>query len=178
MFTLPDAKTWLFSDSHFYHNNIIKYCGRPEDHNDRMWTALNHQVGPEDTLIHLGDVVWHGRSDFQRWVVDLLPGATKILLQGNHDPRRVRNYSGWDHMVKVHEQPFRVQGFDIPILMAHRPQNVPIEENSLVIHGHIPEKGVPVRWEGTSMIVNACVEQWNYGPIPLDNLIDMFKAGT
>jgi calcineurin-like phosphoesterase family protein len=171
-------KTWIVSDTHFYHGNIVEYCGRPDDHNERMWAALEESVQEEDTLIHMGDVVWHGKPGMQRRVIDRLPGRKKILLQGNHDHRKVRNYDGWDRMVPIAEQPLvYTLPKDVCIYLAHRPREAPVKPNSLVIHGHIHEKGVPVRWHGTCMIVNACVEQWDYRPILLDDLVKLYLRG-
>ena len=170
--------TWLISDTHLYHRKIVEYCGRPTDHNERIWSSLEESVQEDDTLIHLGDVVWHGKAPFMRSVIDRLPGRKKILLQGNHDPRRVRNYAGWDRMVKIEDQPLvYTMPKDRCIYLAHRPNEAPIRPYSLVIHGHIHEKGVPVRWHGTCMVVNACVEQWDYKPILLDDLIATFLRG-
>jgi len=170
--------TWLISDTHFYHESIVEYCGRPEDHNERMWAALEECVTGEDTLIHLGDVVLFRKTPELRATVDRLPGGKKILLQGNHDHRKVRNYAGWDRVVKIEDQPLvYTMPKDCCIYLAHRPREAPIRPNSLVIHGHIHEKGVPVRWHGTCMVVNACVEQWNYRPILLDDLISLFLRG-
>jgi calcineurin-like phosphoesterase family protein len=170
--------TWIFSDSHFYHKNIIEYCGRPDDHNERMWANLEESVKEDDTLIHLGDVVWHGRTPFLHRVVDRLPGRKKILLQGNHDNRKVRNYEGWAQMVPIAEQPLvYTMPKDVGIYMAHRLHDIPVRPHRLVIHGHIHEKGVPIRWHGSCMIVNACVEQWDYKPILLDDLIKVYLRG-
>jgi calcineurin-like phosphoesterase family protein len=171
------SRIWLISDTHFMHHNIAKYCDRPENHNELMWENLEERVTKDDLLIHLGDVGWHGgpgNRNQERDIVDRLPGGRKILVVGNHDHRRVRNYKAWDHVVQKESQPFVLDVDGFQVYMAHRPETVGVMPESLVIHGHIHEKGVPERWHGTCKIINACVEQWNYCPLDVRELIDVY----
>ncbi len=50
---------WLTSDTHYNHDNCIKYCNRPFDSVEKMDQSLidnvNQLVAPSDTLYHLGD---------------------------------------------------------------------------------------------------------------------------
>ena len=49
-------KHFVISDTHFLHNNIIKYCNRPEDYNKKIIKNWRRVVSDEDVVIHLGDV--------------------------------------------------------------------------------------------------------------------------
>ena len=49
-------KYYVISDTHFLHDNTIKYCNRPEDYNERIIENWRKVVSDEDTVIHLGDV--------------------------------------------------------------------------------------------------------------------------
>ena len=79
------SKVWVTSDTHFLHENIIKYCDRPfkdkEEMTEALITTWNEQVGDDDLVIHLGDVTFSKDYD----VLSLLNGK-KILVLGNHDP--------------------------------------------------------------------------------------------
>jgi calcineurin-like phosphoesterase family protein len=75
------------SDTHFGHQNIIKYCNRPFDSVDHMNEMLIHNwnsvVHEEDLVFHLGDVAL---GPWEAWnsILTRLNG-TKILVVGNHD---------------------------------------------------------------------------------------------
>lgn len=99
-------KTFVTSDTHYGHTNIIKYCNRPflqpGDLDDkREWTSRwisrkradeqdellvsNHNsvVSPEDTVYHLGDVLM-GRTNHAIQLLRRLNGNFKFIW-GNHD---------------------------------------------------------------------------------------------
>lgn len=69
--------------THFGHQNIIKYSNRPfasvEEMDEVLVTNWNRVVRPEDTIYHLGDVVFGDASILKR-----LQGK-KHLIIGSHD---------------------------------------------------------------------------------------------
>ena len=88
------------SDTHFYHNNIIKYCNRPfksvEDMNEIIIRNWNRVVGPDDYVFHLGDFCFAG-SDKWKEIVSRLNGHI-ILIKGNHDHISKPMESLFDHV--------------------------------------------------------------------------------
>ena len=72
---------------HIGHSNIIAYSGRPfvdvPDMNERIVTAWNETVGPDDYVYILGDLCM-GKLDDSLSVAGQLQGH-KILVPGNHD---------------------------------------------------------------------------------------------
>lgn len=80
---------YFTADQHFCHKNIITYCDRPfastdagtRRMNERIVHEHNDRVGPDDTVIHLGDLGFGVET--HEWV-DRLNG-TKLLVMGNHD---------------------------------------------------------------------------------------------
>jgi len=78
-------RTWFTSDLHLGHANIVRYCHRPFLGSDgfpdvelmgldilERFSAL---VGPEDTLVVLGDVAMGHVEEILRWVAEL-PGPS------------------------------------------------------------------------------------------------------
>ena len=81
------GSTWLVSDTHFGHANVIKFCDRPFSSPHEMdlqmierWRDL---VQPDDDVFHLGDFSFHKREETER-IISLLPGRIH-LVYGNHD---------------------------------------------------------------------------------------------
>ena len=75
--------TWIISDTHFFHENIGRYCNRPENWQELIIKNWNDLVSPDETVLHLGDFALGNKSNF-----DLLAGMLNrrlVLIQGNHD---------------------------------------------------------------------------------------------
>ena len=47
--------TWIISDTHFFHENIRRYCNRPENWQELIIKNWNDLVSPDETILHLGD---------------------------------------------------------------------------------------------------------------------------
>lgn len=78
-------KIWIIADTHFYHENIKKFQGRPEDFNEQIITNWNKLVQYDDVVIHLGDVLFGlNKEQTLPSIMSSLPGK-KILCRGNHD---------------------------------------------------------------------------------------------
>jgi len=183
------SEIWVTSDSHFNHENIIKYCGRPFDNalqmNECMVEKWNATVKPQDKVYHLGDVYMGGGFD-RDYTSSLLRSLTgkKRLILGNHD-------NGKDQLLQNNFQKISIWRMfpEFGLLLTH----VPVHENSLLrgpsgneqnppklrnIHGHIHEKVVEhieSRDGFTHKYVNkdyrcVCVEHLDYGLINIEEL--------
>lgn len=84
------SKVFVTADTHFGHKNIISYCNRPfnsvQEMDDAIVEKWNSKVGINDTVFHLGDMLW-GRDDNVKEAIDLIYSLNgKIyLIPGNHD---------------------------------------------------------------------------------------------
>ena len=90
-FIYPDGnKVYFTSDTHFGHENIIKWCRRPyssvEEMNEKLIENWNSVVGPDDIVFHLGDFAFGG-SGLWKEVLSRLNGK-KYLIIGNHDEKK------------------------------------------------------------------------------------------
>ena len=83
------ARTWIWSDLHLHHKNIIRYCNRPfqsvEAMNEALLAAWKQTVGEDDTIICGGDIALAGALKRERLArVRAMPGR-KLL--GTREPR-------------------------------------------------------------------------------------------
>lgn len=85
---------FVITDTHFYHENIKQYEGRPENFNELLITAWNKLVKWDDVVIHLGDVIF-GEGKYERLKLLMLQlNGKKILTIGNHD------YKTWNFYIE------------------------------------------------------------------------------
>ena len=189
-------RTFIVSDTHFYHKNIIKYCNRPYTDVNEMNKALidnwNSTVGVNDTVYHLGDfsfIDWNlckqnniARSDSRAYtfnhVVKQLNGKI-ILLLGNHDvkyPNEIEQLEGFEKIIVSHTYHLNI-GNDT-IYLSHEPLPDYIFEgmdnkNSIYnLHGHIHDAILKDKYHW-----NCCVDaqHMNFKPMLFEEAVDMAK---
>lgn len=93
IWNFPDGShIWFTSDTHFGHDNIIKFCNRPFKDANEMNKVLienwNRVVQPDDIVFHLGDFAFGG-SYLWNNMLHALNGKI-ILIKGNHDIKNLR----------------------------------------------------------------------------------------
>jgi calcineurin-like phosphoesterase family protein len=86
--------TWIVSDTHFGHSNMVKLCNRPLNFNERIVQGWKKTVKENDPLLHLGDLVTFFGPLTDMWLdmAATLPGD-KYLIRGNHDKKN--SYKGF-----------------------------------------------------------------------------------
>lgn len=156
---------WLISDTHFYHENIIKYCNRPfanaKEMNDYMVTMWNETVKDGDKVYHLGDVYMGHHEGYAERLLSQLKGQKRLIL-GNHD-------NGKDQILQRVFKKIDVWRMfpEFGLLLTH----VPVHESALSkkhlinIHGHIHQNPSP-----STNHQNVSVEQINYKPINIEEV--------
>lgn len=85
-------RIFFTSDTHFHHENIIKYCNRPfssiQEHDEELIKRWNSVVTRDDDIVfHLGDVGFGHPKEIND-ILDRLNGKIYLVI-GNHDWRRV-----------------------------------------------------------------------------------------
>lgn len=167
-------RTWIISDTHFGHSNIIKYCNRPfktaEEMDIMMIESWNSRIGKDDEVWHLGDFAVG--CDKQKRVPELvskLNGRINLVM-GNHDtlPRKFYESAGFN---AVYDHPIVLNGF---IIMSHEPLQF-LNENCPFFNcfGHVHDSNAYDVLSKTGFC--ACVERWNYAPVSFVQLKKMFK---
>ena len=164
------SRTFIISDTHFGHSKMLEfknYDGTPvrpfssvEEMDELMVERWNSVVKQEDKVYHLGDVVMSKKS---LPILDRLNGK-KTLIAGNHDIFDTKIYLKYfDNM-----RGYRVLN---NFILSH----IPIHPDSIErwkgnIHGHL---------HGNTMsdprYFSVCVEQINYTPIDMEEIIERFK---
>jgi calcineurin-like phosphoesterase family protein len=172
---------YVVSDTHFFHHNIIKYCSRPSDHNSIMVKRWNAVVGPQDIVLHLGDLTFTANSDKEKkFFEEIGPSLNgkKYLILGNHDK---------PHWEKFYKQagftvikPFTMSYHGYEVSFSHYPTNkgeIAKGDQTIRVHGHIHNNGyqhIHTRRKEHRRYgnINVSVEMIDYTPQPIERLLD------
>ena len=160
--------TWIISDTHFFHENIGRYCYRPENWQELIIMNWNDLISPDETVLHLGDFSFGKRSNFDI-LTEQLHGKI-ILIRGNHDRLgRVRYES---RGVTIVNEPIYVELDEkVKIIFSHWPV-VPLDDSVINLHGHIHNSPPPAE---DSVLgpnhINMSVEVRNFRPWRLKDVL-------
>jgi calcineurin-like phosphoesterase family protein len=183
--------TWFTSDTHYWHYNIIEFCGRPvfpdtlpgiipgwvsreeacQEMNEMLIKRYNEVVKPDDLVYHLGDFAFCG-SQKANAILEQLPGR-KFWILGNHDMglmKQVAHHFEWVrdyYKLKVELEREGVK-YVQPIVLCHFPilswDNM--SHGSWHLHGHchgsLPDSGVKR--------IDVGVDCHNWYPISLERV--------
>lgn len=191
-------KVWFTSDSHFNHFGVIAHCARPFTTSAEMNAALidgwNSTVGADDIVIHLGD--FSLATKITEKYTPLLNGH-KWLVPGNHDsihsthknaPERhanlLRKYEGCGWLVLPEEFVLLTDHGEfycrhVPYFMGNDPDVRYMEYRTVqpynLICGHIHEKWRTRRHDNGKVMINVGVDQHNFKPISLADIVAAMK---
>jgi calcineurin-like phosphoesterase family protein len=171
---------WVVSDTHFYHENILKFTddlGNPirpfktiQEMHDCFVDNWNSCVRDGDTVLHVGDVTWKHCPEFAS-IMGKLKGRKKLLIGNHDDPKKLAPYFSSLGLWRV----FKNHGFvvsHVPVAPECFPHNVWVN-----VHGHTHEKSVR-RPDGIldPRYMNVCVEKTGYRPKSIDEIIAAVAA--
>jgi len=155
---------WIWSDTHFFHENIIKYEKRPFKNSEEMNSILlnnwRETVQAKDKLYHLGDFSFGGKSVIER-MIKPMPGY-KILIIGNHDRSHTEKWWREVGFDAVYSYPIILDEF---FILSHEPLYVGPEMPYANIHGHTHSES-----SNNPQKFNVSVECINYKPILLEEV--------
>lgn len=161
-------KTFIISDTHFYHYNLIAYCNRPfstvEEMNKRLINNWNSVVTKEDTVYFLGDFAL-GSIEMMHKVLEQLNGNI-IFILGNHDrAARVYKEAGVEEVYKSLTIPKEKFGTRLDIVLTHRPMNCEFYN----IHGHIHNSPLDTMFDANTHY-NVSADVLNFQPIDIETI--------
>lgn len=138
------SKTYITSDLHFGHSNIKKFCpvtrarfGENTDHmNEQMIKEWNEIVEPEDLTYILGDVAFMSAPLAARLLSRM--NGSKILIEGNHDHKALRDVSFRNCFTEVHKY-LEIVHNGTKVCMFHYPiaEWNQMHRGSVHFHGHL-----------------------------------------
>lgn len=191
----PRQTTWLISDTHFYHEPIIRFTSRPfydiREMNEILASNWNNTVSSSDTVYCLGDLALGRERDLPKrakpeltrmWEQRL--SGKKIFINGNHDPLGFGEY--WKEL--EHE--------GIKFLLIHNPKGAEEDwpeskkreldkligdysrQHRWIIHGHTHNNDLVntpfINFDRKT--VNVSIELIGYKPIDLDKVVKLIKS--
>lgn len=174
------GEIWITSDTHFGHENIIKYCKRPflnwEDMNEKLIENWNARVKPEDVVIHCGDF-FMGQLSVIDSVLPRLNG-TIIWVKGNHDQNNRMRFiqEKYQDKVLIAGPQFYLRYRQWFFVFCHLPlsneellEQFETDNREIIwVHGHVHDK-----WdfyEPYKKSFNICVDKTDYHPVNIGEL--------
>ena len=161
-------KILFTSDTHFDHDNIIKYCNRPfssvEEMNETLIENWNKTVSYRDTIYHLGDFIWRPEDDS---ILKALNG-TIIFIKGNHDRRK-----SYPRNIKWHDRlEIKIQGYKIVL------DHYPLRSWNGSFHGswHLYGHCHGTLPEDNGFSCDVGVDVWDYKPVQFEVIKEKFLS--
>jgi len=162
------SQIFLFSDTHFDHENIIRYCNRPFSSTREMNQVLinnwNNVVKNSDTVYFLGDLSYGKNSHPEKFWWEKLNGH-KVFITGSHD--NGHDIKTYNHMV--------LQYNNKHFYLVHDPHDAPPDWEYGVIHGHKHNNDLAKFpfINGKEKRINVSAELVNYRPVSLDFILSL-----
>jgi calcineurin-like phosphoesterase family protein len=186
---MEPPRTYIISDLHLEHANIIRYCNRQFDDvhqmNSEILLRWNQIVGKYDTIYYLGDLVFSRSkgSNIAGWMHKL--NGIKVNIWGNHDrflkcklPYLVINFNGESILLvhspnpnDRHNQETLAHTGICQLLKEWR------ETSNWIIHGHYHNNNLQQHplINNEDRMINVSAELLDYRPIELEKLLAQRK---
>ena len=165
------GRTWVTSDTHFDHANIIKYTGRPFSDAGQMNKIIasnwNNTISPGDRVYFLGDMAFgRGSRPKEHWLGRLNGRITYV--RGNHD----RGEGMVDSAEVLHG--------GTRYLLVHDPRDAPEGWDGWIIHGdkHNNQLAKYPLVNTRKRTINACCELTRFAPISMDVVAGLVRDGV
>ena len=187
---LTSGVVWITSDTHYSHKNICRGVtnwrtkdgkipiestrdfNTIEDMNSVIVDNINSKIGPNDTLIHLGDFSFGGFDKIGQFL-DRLVCKNIHLVLGNHD-HHIKN-----NRENIHDRFLSVQNYlEVNIgganfVLSHYPLCSwnQLSKGAIQLHGHV-HLPTNKKW-GNGKRLDVGVDGNNYQPYKLTEIVHM-----
>ena len=153
---LTSGVVWITSDTHYHHTNICRGITRwrtqdgkipvdstrdfqtMDEMNATIVNNINEKVGPNDTLIHLGDVAFGGFERIGEFL-DRLVCKNIHLVLGNHDQHiKINRENIRDRFLSVQNY-LEVTIGGVDFVLSHYPHASwnQLSKGAIHLHGHV-----------------------------------------
>jgi len=187
---LTSGVVWITSDTHYSHKNICRGVtnwrtkdgkipiestrdfNTIEDMNSVIVDNINSKIGPDDTLIHLGDFSFGGFDKIGQFL-DRLVCKNIHLVLGNHD-HHIKN-----NRENTHDRFLSIQNYlEVNIgganfVLSHYPLCSwnQLSKGAIQLHGHV-HLPTNKKW-GNGKRLDVGVDGNNYQPYKLTEIVHM-----
>jgi len=187
---LTNGVVWITSDTHYSHKNICRGVtnwrtkdgkipiestrdfNTIEDMNSVIVDNINSKIGPDDTLIHLGDFSFGGFDKIGQFL-DRLVCKNIHLVLGNHD-HHIKN-----NRENIHDRFLSIQNYlEVNIgganfVLSHYPLCSwnQLSKGAIQLHGHV-HLPTNKKW-GNGKRLDVGVDGNNYQPYKLTEIVHM-----
>ena len=176
-------KTFITSDLHLDHTNIIKYCKRPflntEDMNRTLVDNWNNTVGKKDRVYFLGDMSFGTNKDLKipsrpadYWLTKL-NGDIFFIRGFSYEPSGVRNQHDRISKIKNVFDSLIIDYKGRKFFLVHDPDLVPSDWKDWAICGHHHNNKLEQYpfIDKKNKRINISTELTKYRPVDMDDLI-------
>ena len=187
---LTSGVVWITSDTHYSHKNICRGVtnwrtkdgkiptestrdfNTIEDMNSVIVDNINSKIGPDDTLIHLGDFSFGGFDKIGQFL-DRLVCKNIHLVLGNHD-HHIKN-----NQENIHDRFLSIQNYlevnigGADFVLSHYPLCSwnQLSKGAIQLHGHV-HLPTNKKW-GNGKRLDVGVDGNNYQPYKLTEIVHM-----
>jgi len=187
---LTSGVVWITSDTHYSHKNICRGVtnwrtkdgkipiestrdfNTIEDMNSVIVDNINSKIGPDDTLIHLGDFSFGGFDKIGQFL-DRLVCKNIHLVLGNHD-HHIKN-----NRENIHDRFLSIQNYlevnigGADFVLSHYPLCSwnQLSKGAIQLHGHV-HLPTNKKW-GNGKRLDVGVDGNNYQPYKLTEIVHM-----
>lgn len=165
---IANKNIWLYSDPHFGHKNVIKYCNRPfktvGEMNTQLIKNFNKVVEHDAIVFILGDFSFLN-TESTKEILKAMKGF-KYLIKGNHD-RKTNSFYRSIGFMEVYDKPILFTYKDFTYILSHDSINT-AQGNFINIHGHTHGQTPNLPWS-----FDVSVENTEYKPIKLETIYNI-----
>lgn len=174
---------WFTSDTHFGHENILRFCSRPWGDASSMARAMidsiNERVAEDDELYILGDFSYKIGADAAAALRRGIACRRVHLVPGNHDRDWSRPELEGTFVVEAPIYTLKLEGGRKVVLCHYPMESWPsMAHGSIHLHGHIhagPRYNEGCRRRGL-LRYDVGVDANGYAPVSLEDVLSFFEG--